>query len=76
MDLRDREGMVDSQGMKDILQDTQDIRDIPYRHHLHCDHLSMDCVNNVDCVPGNFQQVGVQDVQDGRMVSLGGQGVQ
>ena len=38
LDLRDREGRVGSQGMKDIHQDTQDIRDIPYRHHLHCDH--------------------------------------
>ena len=34
--------------------------------------LSMDCVNNVDCVPGSFPQVVVQDVQNGRMVRLGG----
>ncbi len=32
----------------------------------------MDCVNNVDCVPGSFPQVVVQDVQNGRMVRLGG----
>ena len=38
LDLRNKVSMVDNRGMRDILQDTQDILDIPYRRHLHCDH--------------------------------------